>query len=128
VFKGGKEVCRPSESPGAVAQPSRATVACEKIHCKMHNGGKNTAAFKDIIDWFADGGKIHFRQTSRSLSFSPRLQRAACRQRRKTRGQGVDGSRRCCGHRSTLQQTEKTCNWGSARVTLDLQKVKAQTK
>lgn len=38
VFKGGKEVCRPSESPEAIDQPSLAIVACEKIHCRIYNG------------------------------------------------------------------------------------------
>lgn len=38
VFKGGKEVCRPSESLEAIDQPSLAIIACEKIHCRIYNG------------------------------------------------------------------------------------------
>lgn len=48
VFKGGKEVGRPSERPEAIDQPSLTIVACEKIHSQIHNGWKNTVT---VFTW-----------------------------------------------------------------------------
>lgn len=48
VFEAGEEVCHPSESQEAADQPSLTIVACEKIHCKSHNGWENTVA---VFTW-----------------------------------------------------------------------------